>query len=66
MLICHCLAFGAETLAGITKLHRLEENIGVIEVNLTPHDFQRIEETASKIKVQGARYPEKTAKLVNR
>jgi aryl-alcohol dehydrogenase-like predicted oxidoreductase len=42
---------------GTTKLHRLEENLGAAEVELTPNDLREIEEAASKIKVQGARYP---------
>ena len=43
---------------GTTKLHRLEENIGAAAVELTPDDLRDIEGTASKITVQGARYPE--------
>ena len=43
---------------GTTKLHRLEENIGAAEVELTPDDLREIEAAASKINVQGARYPE--------
>jgi aryl-alcohol dehydrogenase-like predicted oxidoreductase len=43
---------------GTTKLHRLEENIGASTVELTPGDLQEIEAASSKIKVQGARYPE--------
>jgi len=43
---------------GTTKLHRLEENIGVTEVELTPNELREIETAASKIDVQGARYPE--------
>lgn len=42
---------------GTTKLHRLEENIGAANVKLTADDLQEIEEAASKITVQGARYP---------
>lgn len=48
---------------GTTKLHRLEENIGAVEVELTAEDLREIEETASKIKVQGARYPEELEKM---
>ncbi len=44
---------------GTTKLHRLDENIGAVSVELTPDDLRDIESAASKIKVQGARYPEK-------
>ena len=43
---------------GTTKLSRLEENIGAAAVELTPDDLREIESTASKITVQGARYPE--------
>jgi aryl-alcohol dehydrogenase-like predicted oxidoreductase len=43
---------------GTTKLHRLEENIGAASVELTPDDLREIESAASKITVQGARYPE--------
>ena len=42
---------------GTTKLHRLEENIGALEIQLTPDDLREIESAASKITVQGARYP---------
>jgi aryl-alcohol dehydrogenase-like predicted oxidoreductase len=43
---------------GTTKLHRLEENIGVAAVELTADDLREIDSAASKIEVQGARYPE--------
>jgi len=43
---------------GTTKLNRLEENIGAAEVELTPNELGEIETAASKIDVQGARYPE--------
>jgi aryl-alcohol dehydrogenase-like predicted oxidoreductase len=43
---------------GTTKLHRLEENIGAASSELTPQDLRDIESAASKISVQGARYPE--------
>ncbi|MCY1078659.1 aldo/keto reductase [Archangium lansingense] len=43
---------------GTTKLHRLEENIGAANVELTPDDLREIESAASKITVHGARYPE--------
>ena len=43
---------------GTTKLHRLDENIGAAAVELTPDDLREIDSAASKIKVQGARYPE--------
>jgi aryl-alcohol dehydrogenase-like predicted oxidoreductase len=43
---------------GTTKLKRLEENIGATEIDLTQDDLREIENAASKIEVQGARYPE--------
>src|SRR6266567_1383203 len=43
---------------GTTKLHRLDENIGAAAVELTADDLREIESAASKITVQGARYPE--------
>ena len=51
---------------GTTKLHRLEENIGAVNVQLTPEDLRQIDSAASKIPVQGARYPEELQKLVGR
>ena len=48
---------------GTTKLHRLEENIGAVSVELTPDDLRDIDTAASKITVQGARYPEKLEKM---
>ena len=51
---------------GTTKLRRLEENIGAAAVELTSDDLRQLESAASKIPVQGARYPEEFQKLVNR
>ena len=51
---------------GTTKLHRLEENIGAVNVELTPDDLSEIESAASKITVQGARLPEAALKLTGR
>jgi aryl-alcohol dehydrogenase-like predicted oxidoreductase len=51
---------------GTTKLHRLEENIGAAAVELTPDDFREIDGAASKITVQGARYPEHIERMSNR
>jgi len=51
---------------GTTKLHRLEENIGAISVELTPEDLREINAAASKITVQGDRYPEKLKLLTGR
>src|SRR6201982_2089234 len=49
---------GAGSIPGTTKLHRLEENVGAVEIALTPDDLSEIESAASHIEVQGARYPE--------
>jgi aryl-alcohol dehydrogenase-like predicted oxidoreductase len=51
---------------GTTKLHRLEENIGAVNIELTPDDLRQIDIATSKIAVQGARYPEELQKLVGR
>jgi aryl-alcohol dehydrogenase-like predicted oxidoreductase len=51
---------------GTTKLHRLEENIGAVNVKLTPDDLSEIESAASKITVQGARLPEAALKFTGR
>jgi aryl-alcohol dehydrogenase-like predicted oxidoreductase len=51
---------------GTTKLNRLDENIGAVAVELTPDDLRDIESAASKIKVQGARYPEKLEQMTGR
>jgi aryl-alcohol dehydrogenase-like predicted oxidoreductase len=48
---------------GTTKLERLEENLGAVNIELTPEDRRDIESAASKIKVEGARYPEKLEKM---
>src|SRR5579859_413577 len=51
---------------GTTKLHRLDENIGALAVELTPADLLYIESAAAKIAVQGARYPEKLEQMTGR
>ena len=51
---------------GTTKLHRLDENIGALSVELTPGDLRDIDFAASKITVQGARYPEKLEQMTGR
>ena len=51
---------------GTTKLHRLEENLGAVDLELTPDDLREIESAAAEITVQGARYPEHLQKLVGR
>jgi aryl-alcohol dehydrogenase-like predicted oxidoreductase len=51
---------------GTTKLHRLDENIGAAAIELTPGDLREIESAASRIKVQGARYPEPMERMTGR
>jgi aryl-alcohol dehydrogenase-like predicted oxidoreductase len=51
---------------GTTKLHRLEENLGVADVELTPEDFRAIESASSDIKPVGARYSEFHQQLTGR
>ena len=48
---------------GTTKLHRLEENIGATEIELTAEDLREIDEASARITVQGARYPESLERL---
>ena len=47
---------------GTTKLHRLEENLGAANVELTPDDLREMADAAAKIEVQGARLPEAVLK----
>jgi len=51
---------------GTTKLHRLDENIGAVAVELSLEDLREIDSAASKITVQGARYPENLEKRTGR
>ncbi len=51
---------------GTTKLHRLEENLGGANVQLSPDDLQQIDDATSKVTVQGARYPEAVQRMINR
>lgn len=51
---------------GTTKLHRMKENIGAVEVELTPDDLREIDKATSQITVQGARYPENLQQMVGR
>jgi aryl-alcohol dehydrogenase-like predicted oxidoreductase len=48
---------------GTTKSHRMEENIGAAGIELTARDLQEIESAASRITVQGARYPEQLERM---
>jgi aryl-alcohol dehydrogenase-like predicted oxidoreductase len=51
---------------GTTKLRRLEENIGAVAVELAPDDLREIDSAASKIQLQGARYPEALEQMTGR
>jgi aryl-alcohol dehydrogenase-like predicted oxidoreductase len=51
---------------GTTKLNRLEENIGAIDIELSQDDLREIESAASQIEVQGARYPEHLEQMTGR
>jgi aryl-alcohol dehydrogenase-like predicted oxidoreductase len=51
---------------GTTKPHRLDENIGSVAVELTSDDLREIDNAASKITVQGDRYPEELQRLIDR
>ncbi|HEX5734695.1 MAG TPA: aldo/keto reductase [Blastocatellia bacterium] len=51
---------------GTTKLHRLEENLCAVNVELRTEDLRELDNLTSKVKVQGARYSEGSQKLVNR
>jgi aryl-alcohol dehydrogenase-like predicted oxidoreductase len=51
---------------GTTKLHRLDENIGAVSIELTADDLATIEQAAAQITVQGNRYPEKLEELTGR
>jgi aryl-alcohol dehydrogenase-like predicted oxidoreductase len=51
---------------GTTKLNRIDENIRSTSIELTENDLREIEDAASKIKIEGARYPENLQRTVNR
>jgi aryl-alcohol dehydrogenase-like predicted oxidoreductase len=51
---------------GTTKIHRLDENLGGVEVELTAADLKEIEDTAAQIKIVGDRYPAAAQKSINR
>jgi aryl-alcohol dehydrogenase-like predicted oxidoreductase len=51
---------------GTTKLHRLAENLGAVDVELTASDLAELDRLTSQVKVQGARYGESSQRLVNR
>jgi aryl-alcohol dehydrogenase-like predicted oxidoreductase len=54
------------SIPGTTKRHRLEENLGAVDIHLTAEDLREIDRAASQIEVHGARYPEPLMKLVGR
>jgi aryl-alcohol dehydrogenase-like predicted oxidoreductase len=51
---------------GTTKLARLEENLGALNIQLTPGDLREIDSASSQIKIEGARYPAELQKMVGR
>lgn len=51
---------------GTTKIHRLEENLGAVNIQLNTDDLLRITEAISAITIQGARYPQALQQLVGR
>jgi len=51
---------------GTTKLHRLEENLGAVDVELTPEDLRDIDDAVSGVTVHGHRYSEGSQKMIDR
>ena len=51
---------------GTTKLHRLEENLGAVDVKLSAEELRELGDASAKIPAQGARYPEELQKMVGR
>jgi aryl-alcohol dehydrogenase-like predicted oxidoreductase len=51
---------------GTTKLHRLQENVGAVQVNLGADDLREVDDVLARMPVQGARYTEQGMKLVGR
>ena len=51
---------------GTTRLSRLEENLGSTSIELTSEETRELEEASSAIRIEGERYPETHAKLVDR
>ena len=51
---------------GTTKLHRLEENLGTVDVELTADDLRQIDAAASRIAVRGDRYSEGSQRMIDR
>jgi aryl-alcohol dehydrogenase-like predicted oxidoreductase len=51
---------------GTTKVHRLEENLGAVTVELGPEDLRNVTDAAEDISLQGARYSESSERMVDR
>ena len=51
---------------GTTKMHRLEENLGAVDMELTPNDLREIDDLTSQVKVEGERYSESAQRMINR
>lgn len=51
---------------GTTKLHRLEENMGAANIELTPEDLRELDALTKQVEVHGERYPESAQKMINR
>jgi aryl-alcohol dehydrogenase-like predicted oxidoreductase len=51
---------------GTTKLHRLEENLGAVNVTLSADDLRELEEASGRVEIHGARYPEAHERLTGR
>jgi aryl-alcohol dehydrogenase-like predicted oxidoreductase len=51
---------------GTTKVHRLQENSGAVDVELTPEDLEEIAEAADRVDIQGERYPAHMQRWINR
>ena len=54
------------SISGTTKLHRLEENIGAVALELTHEELREIDTITASIPVQGERYPEALERMTNR
>jgi aryl-alcohol dehydrogenase-like predicted oxidoreductase len=51
---------------GTTKLHRLEENLGAVELELSAEELREIDDASAGIEIQGERYPEELARMIDR
>ena len=51
---------------GTTKLHRLEENLGAVNVAMTEGDLKQIDEAASRLRLEGARLPDAALEMTGR